>query len=184
MSIAKKYFIVPNWSVELNNNLRDGICVAKSLSSKVTSNNKIIYTTKINTEHLDIKYPWFLQELIDAEFDITVVYIDDKLFAYELIRKKDLIDWRKEINKEIQQWKIHEISTEFENTIIAYMNCLSLKFGRLDFLLNSGIYYFLEVNPNGQWAWLDIENKNGLMAEMVRQISPKTTAMATTKTFP
>ena len=184
MTIAKKYFIVPNWSVELNNNLSDGICVAKSLSTEVTSNNKIIYTTKITKENLDIKFPWFLQDLIDAELDITVVYIDGKSFAYELMRKKDLIDWRKEINKEKQQWKIHEISIEFENTIIAYMNHLSLKFGRLDFLFNSGIYYFLEVNPNGQWAWLDIENKNGLMTEMVRQISPITKVMATTKTCP
>lgn len=184
MTIAKKYFIVPNWSVELNNNLSNGICVAKSLSTEMTSNNKIIYTTKITKEHLDIKYPWFLQDLIDSELDITVVYIDGKSFVYELTRKKDIIDWRKEINKEKQQWKIHQISTEFKNAIIDYMNHLSLKFGRLDFLFKSGIYYFLEVNPNGQWAWLDIENKNGLMAEMVRQISPLTKVMATIKTCP
>jgi glutathione synthase/RimK-type ligase-like ATP-grasp enzyme len=184
MTIAKTYFNVPNWSVELNNRLSDGICVAKSLSTALTSNNKIIYTTKVIKEKLDVKYPWYLQDLIEAELDITIVYIDGKSFAYELMRKKDLIDWRKEINKEKQEWKIHEISIDFENAIIAYMSRLSLKFGRLDFLFNSGNYYFLEVNPNGQWAWLDLENKNGLMTEMITQISPITKVMATTKTCP
>ncbi len=184
MTIAKTYFNVPNWSVELNNRLSDGICVAKSLSTALTSNNKIIYTTKVIKEKLDVKYPWYLQDLIEAELDITIVYIDGKSFAYELMRKKDLIDWRKEINKEKQEWKIHEISIDFENAIIAYMSRLSLKFGRLDFLFDSGNYYFLEVNPNGQWAWLDLENKNGLMTEMITQISPITKVMATTKTCP
>ena len=184
MTIAKKFFVVPNWSVELNSKLSNGVCVAKSLSSEVTNNNKIIYTTKINKEDLNLKYPWFLQNLIKAELDITIVYIDGKLFAYELVRKKDLIDWRKVINKEKQEWRIHEITTEFKNRITAYMNYISIKFGRLDFLFNSGIYYFLEVNPNGQWAWLDLENKNGLMTEMVRQISPLTNILAKIKTCP
>jgi glutathione synthase/RimK-type ligase-like ATP-grasp enzyme len=31
-----------------------------------------------------------------------------------------------------------------------------LKFGAIDLILTpAGEYVFLEVNPNGQWAWLD-----------------------------
>lgn len=38
---------------------------------------------------------------------------------------------------------------------------LGLRFGALDFLVTpSGEWYFLEVNPNGQWAW--IEQETGL----------------------
>jgi hypothetical protein len=34
--------------------------------------------------------------------------------------------------------------------------------------------YFLEVNKNGQWAWLDPNFDNGLFAEMCKVIDPET----------
>ncbi len=41
------------------------------------------------------------------------------------------------------------------------MNRLGLRFGALDFLVTpDGEWYFLEINPNGQWAW--IEQETGL----------------------
>jgi len=61
------------------------------------------------------------------------------------------------------------------------MNNLGLKFGRIDFLLKNNEYFFLEVTPNGQWAWLDTENTNGLMSEMLMQISPNTEIMTVVK---
>lgn len=36
------------------------------------------------------------------------------------------------------------------------MTKLGLVFGALDFIIKpNGEYIFLEVNPNGQWLWLD-----------------------------
>jgi hypothetical protein len=35
------------------------------------------------------------------------------------------------------------------------MGAASLKFGRLDFIVSLGTTWFLEVNPNGQYGWLD-----------------------------
>lgn len=172
MTIGKKYFTVPSWAVKLNADLGDGICVVKSLSSEITNDNKVIYSTKVSREKLDNQYPWFLQDLVEAELDVTVVFIDGKTFAYELARKENLVDWRKEINLSNQHWKTHKIQNNFKNKIIEYMNHLGLKFGRLDFLFCRGEYYFLEINPNGQWAWLDLDNKNGLMQEMILQVSP------------
>jgi glutathione synthase/RimK-type ligase-like ATP-grasp enzyme len=33
---------------------------------------------------------------------------------------------------------------------------LKLKFGAIDFILDkNGEYIFLEINPNGQWAWIE-----------------------------
>ena len=55
------------------------------------------------------------------------------------------------------------------------MNDCGLKFGRLDFLVvENNQIVFLEVNPNGQWAWLDPYNENGLMEAMIYQLSPIT----------
>ena len=35
------------------------------------------------------------------------------------------------------------------------MNELDLNYGRLDFIEDKENLYFLEVNPNGQFGWLD-----------------------------
>jgi glutathione synthase/RimK-type ligase-like ATP-grasp enzyme len=40
------------------------------------------------------------------------------------------------------------------------MASLGLRFGAFDFLATAGGWVFLEVNSNGQWAW--IEDQTGL----------------------
>ena len=35
---------------------------------------------------------------------------------------------------------------------------LNLQFGAIDFVENlEGEFIFLEINPNGQWAWIEIQ---------------------------
>ena len=181
LTIGQKYFFIPKWGFYLNKKIDFGEAIVKSLSSSLTSHGKIVYTTKVNKEKLDVNYPWFVQELIISESDITILFVSNKLFAYELPRSNDLIDWRKQINREKQNWVTHILPLSLELKILEYMNNLGLKFGRIDFLLKNNEYFFLEVNPNGQWAWLDTENTNGLMSEMLMQISPNTEIMTVVK---
>jgi hypothetical protein len=54
------------------------------------------------------------------------------------------------------------------------MDEMGLQFGRLDFLLNELGYHFLEVNTNGEWAWLDPDGRHGLLPKVVDEISPDT----------
>jgi glutathione synthase/RimK-type ligase-like ATP-grasp enzyme len=35
------------------------------------------------------------------------------------------------------------------------MNSLNLKFGGIDLIFCDGKYYFIEVNPTGEWGWLE-----------------------------
>lgn len=51
------------------------------------------------------------------------------------------------------------------------MEATSLEFGRLDFLKDQrGRLWFLEVNPNGQFAWLDTEGRFGVLDAVARAI--------------
>ena len=47
--------------------------------------------------------------------------------------------------------------------IRGFMAEAGLSFGRFDFIRKDGVLHFLEVNPNGQWAWLDEKNEHGLV---------------------
>ena len=37
---------------------------------------------------------------------------------------------------------------------IKYTKELNLNFGAIDLVLYNGEYYFIEINPTGEWSWL------------------------------
>jgi hypothetical protein len=52
-----------------------------------------------------------------------------------------------------------EIAPKFVRGRVRHlMEKLSLRFGALDFVVTpEGEWWFLECNPNGQWAWIEDE---------------------------
>ena len=178
LMIAKNYFSVPDWNFNYRTVLRKSEKgqIVKSLSGRQVSKGKVLYTTQINTEQLDPACPWFIQDYVDAVKDLTVVYCRGSIFAYSLCRTfvKDSADWREFISEK-QIWTCFDLPTLLGKNIKAYMKHLKLHYGRLDFLLTSDDQYlFCEINPNGQYAWLDLEGNNGLLDCVVSEISPAT----------
>lgn len=180
--LAAQYFAVPEWSLfwgEIPDNFYKSTTasVIKSLSSSKVSHMSGIFTTQAQAEDLDLHYPWFMQDLIPASHDLTVVYIGGKTFAYTADRRRfDYIDVRKGIGDSRCVWEPSTLSQTTIDNIDQFMKRIGLSFGRLDFLVCEGETIFLEVNPNGQWAWLDIKGENGLLQEMVQQVSPLSNA--------
>jgi hypothetical protein len=67
------------------------------------------------------------------------------------------IDWRR------GELKFYEtiIPQNIETMCIALVKKLNLRFGAIDMIKDkNGNFVFLEINPNGQWVW--IENETGL----------------------
>jgi D-alanine-D-alanine ligase-like ATP-grasp enzyme len=50
------------------------------------------------------------------------------------------------------------MSVQITESIGGFMGAAQLKFGRLDFVISDTQAWFLEVNPNGQYGWLDGED--------------------------
>jgi hypothetical protein len=133
---------------------------------------KYIYVQNVKPSELAEGWPWFLQERIEARFDVTVLYVDGLMFAQRLDRNSfNGLDWRKHIGTDTDNhWEHVVLPTGLSQRIDAYMRKLGLRFGRLDFLtpdedLESAL--FLEVNPNGQWAWMDLQMKNGVFDAVI-----------------
>ena len=54
-------------------------------------------------------------------------------------------------------------------TMMKYFN---LNFCTSDYIISKdGKFYFLENNPNGQWAWIGIDGKNDLISWFARIIA-------------
>jgi len=144
----------------------------KPLTADFIADYKILFTTRAVPSELDPAYPWLLQEEVIASHDVTVVYVSGQCFGFGLDRSTfSGVDWRKHINREELAWKPWNLSVSDEKNICAFMESAKLDFGRLDFLACGDGLQFLEVNPNGQWAWLDEDGAHGIFDAVIRVLT-------------
>jgi hypothetical protein len=173
LQIAEKYFDVPDWRILLGQDyLAPEYTVVKSLSGDEVDDDNVLYTTRADYQTLDPSYIWFLQSAIEKASDLTVCFVNGKVFAYELVATPGVTDWRAQLDKpETREWKQVGLRPETIERIRNFMEDCRLQFGRLDFVqTRNGQLFFLEVNPNGQWAWLDLQDSTGLITAMISAI--------------
>ena len=172
-TIITNDYILASQFIKSNN----GSVVAKPIShGGFGSNNEYaIYTTDLeNTDYIlsenAVKNsPFILQEKIKKEYDVRVSVFGAKIFAHKIISAKqsDEIDWRVLKPNEIS-YELIDMPSELKNNIYQFMNTLHLEYGALDFVVDKdGKWYFIEINPNGQFAWLEIANGDKLVDSLI-----------------
>jgi glutathione synthase/RimK-type ligase-like ATP-grasp enzyme len=122
-----------------------------------------IYTSRVLEQHLeDLESarfsPAIYQELINKRYDVRVTIVGNRCFGAAIDSQSDpaaTIDWRQTENPKLPHSPI-EIPKQLEDALLALMKSLQLSFGAIDLVQTpSGEYVFLEVNPSGQWLWID-----------------------------
>lgn len=117
-----------------------------------------------DTQHLaDIRFtPTLFQEYTLKSVEIRVNVVGDKVFAAEIHSQqnpKTLYDWRHDTLN--LSHKVHQLPEDIAQKCLALVRSFNLNFGAIDMILTpKDRYVFLELNPNGQWAW--IEDLTGL----------------------
>lgn len=180
MKIAKKYFSVPDFKIYSGLTLSSHQVIVKPLTSRPLSNGEMSYAKIVDRADLDPAWPWFTQEIADGDRDATVLYINGKVHCFQFATTRgDLTDWRITQGTDANQWIPWGAGKDFEQKIDLYMREMNLKYGRLDFIIGGKEPQFLEVNPEGQFGWLDDENGFPLHNEVADAILDS----ATTITF-
>jgi len=181
MAIASQYFTVPEYKFLCG--APDALekeqqRIVKSLSSKRIRKGESFYTTQVEESELDPSAPWMIQEFVDAEKDITIAFVRDRFFAFELDRsqfKNRTADWREvSLDDSTHEWPAHTLPDDLASSVVTFMSDMGLQYGRIDMLYYQGQYYFLEVNSNGEWGWLDFEGSHGLLEKIMAEVSPDT----------
>jgi len=182
LSFAKEYFAIPPtlFSIGLKPSveLEGKKLITKSLASVLTEENNLLVTTAIpSIESLDPEFPWLLQEEIDSDWDVTIFQCGERLFPFKRSRSElKGLDWRTEQTffYEKQEWFPLDLESDQEANLLGLSSDLGIEFGRYDFMIDkaSGELVFLELNATGQWVFLDIENKYGLLSHVVEWLRP------------
>jgi len=103
--------------------------------------------------------PVIVQEFLDPKIDCRVTFIDGKLFPIQITKNQQGIvgDWR--LKKEELEYIPFILPKKIEESLIRIMNKLHLLFGGIDLAIVNDKYYFIEVNPTGEWGWLEDKNE-------------------------
>jgi hypothetical protein len=180
MEIAHRYFKVPPYEFSYDPlcNRPSRLRIVKSLSSRpLNDKDFFLWTTCVDQAELDKNTPWLIQDFVDAKLDVTVAFVRNKVWAFSLDRSllvNQTVDWREQRPPLSKYWKQHTLPPKLGEAVKSYMAELGLHYGRLDFLYDGNYYWFLEVNPNGEWGWLDPNGKVGLLNKIVQEIHPDT----------
>lgn len=141
----------------------------------------IIHTKRISLENLNTKSlelisisPVFLQKYIEKFFEYRVTVVGEKIFSCEIHSQENRLtkeDWRGRLfSKEAIIHKACTLPPKIEEKCFNIIKRLGLVFGAIDLILTPDReYVFLEINPGGQWAW--IEKLTGLpIAEAIASL--------------
>jgi len=111
--------------------------------------------------------PCIFQAEVEKEYEIRITVVGEKIFSAVVYSQKieeTKIDWRRK--------KLNFYEINLPETINLYcvnlVKALGLQFGAIDMIKSkSGEYVFLEINPNGQWAWIESDTKMNISGAII-----------------
>lgn len=166
LRIAKKVGFKSPMSLITNSDRYASIfCTEQESIIKPISIGKIYhgdYASIIQTNIVDMAHsieglglsPAYFQQFIPKDYELRVTVIDGKFYSVR-IDSSQKIDWRKKDSN--NKYSLFELSIKMKEQCLDMLKFLGLKYGAFDFIVRNDDYYFLEVNPNGQWYWLEEE---------------------------
>lgn len=97
--------------------------------------------------------PIYLQEYMNKKYEVRLTIINGNFFPVR-IDSVNKLDWRQ--NYEGLTYSMIECPIEIKDKCLMLMKHYELNFGAFDFIINENDeWIFLEINPNGQWQWLE-----------------------------
>ena len=103
--------------------------------------------------------PCLFQECVEKSYELRVAIIGEQVFTTRLFSQEHastIIDWRRDQHKVALRQELCTLDSEVEHLCVKLVKQLGLVFGAIDMIVTpSGDYVFLEINPNGQWLWME-----------------------------
>lgn len=123
-----------------------------------------VFTQQVSAETLrshvaDIRLsPLLAQAYVPKELEFRVTMVGDRIFACAIHSQDSEFtkhDWRRYDFGSVKHER-YQLPEDIEKKLLSLMKRWGLVYGAIDMVLTpSGEYVFLEINPNGQWEWIE-----------------------------
>ncbi|HVF21774.1 MAG TPA: hypothetical protein VM941_01810, partial [Pyrinomonadaceae bacterium] len=124
----------------------------------------VVFTNPVKPEDLaDLSglslCPATFQELVPKSLEIRVTVVGQRVMSASVnsqVSARAAHDWRRDGLRMVRNWEIYQLPLEFEEKILRLMDYFSLNYGAIDVILTpDGKHVFLELNPSGEFFWLE-----------------------------
>lgn len=130
----------------------------------VKGRDLVVFTNRISSKHI-MKHgkeisccPVMLENYVPKEFELRVTVVGNLIFPcaiHSQNSKKTKDDWRRYDLKNVEHESC-KLPLDVENKIRKLMKAFKLNFGAIDMIVTPDKeFVFLEINPNGQWGWIE-----------------------------
>jgi hypothetical protein len=162
-----------------------GMLIAKPLSTGYVERpeedcDTLIYTNRVLESHLaslaDLENcPTLFQHFIQKQYDVRITVVDEDMHAIELQAPDSSGGQRCDIrrnNMSDVSYQEASVPPDVGSNDPQAHEALCLRFGAIDMAVTTeGEWIFFEINPNGQWAWLDLTAGTCISDSFVRSFS-------------
>ncbi|MGH3885592.1 MAG: ATP-grasp ribosomal peptide maturase [Pseudonocardiaceae bacterium] len=135
--------------------------VYKPLSSAGVSEEcryKLVYANRLTADNITDTVSataHLFQRWIEKIYEVRLTVVDDVFFAVRIDAESEAgtVDWRTDYNN--LRYTVVDVPHDVRDHVRSLLDLLRLRFAALDFVVTpSDEWVMLEVNPNGQFAWL------------------------------
>jgi|TARA_Y100000031_G_scaffold155565_1_gene206726 glutathione synthase/RimK-type ligase-like ATP-grasp enzyme len=142
--------------------------------------DKVLYTNKLTNKDMaqidSVKMsPSIFQVYVSKKHELRITVVGDKIFPVKIYSQEDEVtslDWRRKP-------KLNDFDVKMEQTILSqkvkqyirhYMELINLRYGCIDMIVTENDeYVFLEINPNGQWYFVQLHTE-AQIAEAIAEL--------------
>lgn len=168
------YFLAEN-----THNVDPGKTIIKTINGNVIieeirkNAGGFIYTSIVEEPEDGDFFITFFQEKIEKDFEIRTFYLNGRCWSMAIFSQNDeqtKVDFRKYNRIKPNRNVPYNLPPAIEEKINELMNAFDLNCGSLDFIKKGDRYYFLEINPIGQFLGLSEKCNYALEKEIAEYL--------------
>jgi glutathione synthase/RimK-type ligase-like ATP-grasp enzyme len=139
---------------------------------------KVLYTgivsdSEIKELNLIEISPGIFQKYVSKAYEVRATVVGSQIFTGKINSQasaETAIDWRRR-PYDIEETPIR-LPADVEDKMLAFMRAFGLYFGAFDFIVTpDGRHVFLEINPAGQYLWVEAVTKLPITAALADELS-------------
>jgi glutathione synthase/RimK-type ligase-like ATP-grasp enzyme len=166
--------IVSNQLQEVQGAFNAGPIIVKTIGGAATEYrgmhhhlfSQVVELQEISSEEVRAA-PCIFQKSAKPGTDVRITVAGDTVFATDIDSPDDVLDWRAAPPEAIR-YSARELPSRVVQNCLALCRKAELTYGAFDFVRQpDGSYIFLEINPSGQWGWIEHATGQPITAAIV-----------------